>query len=99
MKFDEKQKQNYRDSLLKLLEGIDTIYIVEKCKTKSYRLITLLIVINGEIMSIDRWVGPLLSDYDFERDACKVRCFPDRYIATLGLELYGDAGHFNWCYP
>jgi len=38
------EKQNLKDVLKYILENVQTIYIIEKYKTKSFRVITLLVL-------------------------------------------------------
>jgi len=52
-----------------------------------------------EIICIDYWVGNLLSEFDFKRRGCKVKCSDSEYLGMLGQELYGDVNRFMGCYP
>jgi len=69
----EKNKEKCVERLRELLEGVDRVYWILRHVSRSgmYRVISLCIVKNNEILLIDHLAAPLLEGYDEKHGGLK----------------------------
>ena len=92
----EVEKETNVERLRELLEGVDKVYCILRHVSRSgmYRVISLCVVIDGEIWTIDHWAAPLLEGYDKRHNGLKAHgCGMDagsHLVHNLSCRLYNN---------
>ena len=95
-KMKQKEKEKNAEKLLALLDKVNVIYCIPRHVSRSgmYRVISLCVVIDGEIWTIDHWAAPLLEGYDKRHNGLKAHgCGMDagfHLVYNLSCRLYNN---------
>ncbi len=94
-------KEEIKEIAKKMFAYVDTIYTVLRhiSPSKTYRVISLIVISNDEPVCIDSVVAELLQGYDKRHGGCKVRGvgmdMGANLVSALGMVLYGDSNRFK----